>query len=703
LYIKKSTQYGQHTLTIETGRIARQACGAVVVDLDGTSVLVTAVGKHDNQVRPFFPLRVDYQEKAYANGKIPGGFFKREARPSERETLIARLIDRPIRPLFDKNFTCEVHITATVISINTEVDPDIVAMIGASAALAISGIPHESIMSAARVGYKDGIYLLNPSKTEMEDSLLELVVAGTKTSVLMVESEAKELSENIMLGAVMFGHHSIQPVISLIEELKSEAGKEVWNWVGPEDNTELNKSLSSAYTDKITAAYAIVDKLERQQQLKTLKEQAETEYLSVEEGEEPKCSESELSKAIHDLEYDIVRGKIIRQEPRIDGRSLNEIRKISVDTNILPRVHGTALFTRGETQALVTVTLGTDRDAQILDGAFGEDKDRFMLHYNFPPYCVNETGMMGSPKRREIGHGRLARRGISAVLPKAGEFPYVIRVVSEITESNGSSSMASVCGSSLALMHAGVPLKAPVAGIAMGLIKDGNDFAVISDILADEDHLGDMDFKVAGTSEGITALQMDIKVAGITEEIMDKALDQAKEGRIHILGIMNAHLSTSGTISEHAPRLDTMKVAQDKIKDVIGKGGSTIRELTENTTATVSIEDDGTVKLAADNLEDLEEIKRKIELLTADVEVNKIYSGKVSKIVDFGAFVNILPGKDGLLHISEISHKRVKTVTDELSEGQKIDVKVIEVDNQGRVRLSLKALIEKPQEEKQPE
>lgn len=689
--ITKEIKYGNHTLSIETGVIARQASGSVLVDMDGTTVLVTVVGQYDpNSEQDFFPLRVDYQEKAYAAGNIPGGFFKREGRPSERETLIARLIDRPIRPLFHKEFNSEVQVVATVVSMNPEVEPDIVAMIGASAALAISGIPIQEIMGAARVGYKNGDYLLNPTQKELAESKLNLVVAGTDSSVLMVESEAEVLSEEVMLGAVMYGHKEFQAVINVIKELVTEAGKPKWDWQPKAKDQQIAASVAAECESKIVEAYKISDK---QQRLDTLKEIRATvlSKLIKEDSEEGK--DKAVLAAIEGIERATVRGKLIRGEPRIDGRDLKTVRPITIDTGLLQRTHGSALFTRGETQALVVVTLGTTKDAQIIDSVIGQEKDSFMLHYNFPPYSVGEIGMVGSPKRREIGHGRLAKRGLLAVLPSIDEFPYVIRLVSEITESNGSSSMASICGGSLAMMDAGVPLKAPVAGIAMGLIKEGDDFAVISDILGDEDHLGDMDFKVAGTEEGVTALQMDIKIGGITEEIMKQALASAKEGRMHILGIMGKAITgPREDLSSFAPRITTMQINPEKIKDVIGKGGSVIRALIEETGASIDITDDGLVQIASADQAASDLAKSKIEAITAEPEVGKIYTGKVVRIVEFGAFVNILPGKDGLVHISQISNKRVEKVTDELTEGQEVTVKLLEIDRQGRLKLTMKEL-----------
>jgi len=688
--IKQSFQYGEHQLTIETGAVARQADGAVIVKMADTVVLVTAVGrKTADPGRPFFPLTVNYQEKTYAAGKIPGGFFKREGRPSEKETLTARLIDRPIRPLFPKGFMNEIQVIATVLSLNPEVNPDIPAIIGTSAALAISGIPFAGPIGGARVGYKDGKYILNPSKTELESSDLDLVVAGTKEAVLMVESEADCLAEDVMLGAVMFGHEQMQAAIDAINKLAAEAGKPAWGWEAPAEDEDLAKAVAKLSESSLIEAYQISDKMLRQEAVGAAKTAA-TEALA-EDGEDARWSAEEVKSALSKLEKQMVRQRIISGKPRIDGRDRKTVRPINVEVGVLPRAHGSAIFTRGETQAIVVTTLGTGRDAQIIDALDGEYKEPFMLHYNFPPYCVGETGFIGSPKRREIGHGKLARRGIQAVMPSPDDFSYVIRVVSEITESNGSSSMASVCGTSLALMDAGVPLKAPVAGVAMGLIKEGDDFAVLTDILGDEDHLGDMDFKVAGTEGGITALQMDIKIQGITREIMDIALSQARDARLHILGEMGKVLKESREeMSEWAPTIMTVKIDPDKIRDVIGKGGSVIRSITEETGATVDIDNDGTIRIASVDGESGREALRRIELITADVEVGRIYEGRVARLMDFGAFVTILPGKDGLVHISQISNERVDKVSDKLSEGDMVRVKVLEVDRQGRVRLSMK-------------
>lgn len=688
--IRKQFQYGDQTVTLETGEIARQADSAVMIDVNGTTLLVTVVSKKGAAGGDFFPLTVNYQEKAYAAGKIPGGFFKREGRPSEQETLISRLIDRPIRPLFPEGYTNEVQIIATVVSLNPEVDTEIPAILGASAALAISGLPFNGPIGAANVGYKDGQYLLNASPEALKESDLILVVAGTAHAVLMVESEAKCLSEEVMLGAVLFGHEQMQTAINAINEFASAVNRTPVEWTAPEPNFELNRLVANEIEAAVKEAYSIPEKLVRQERLSEIRK-AVIEKLTAENED---YAESAIKTIIEQLEYDIVRGAILNEGKRIDGRPLDQVRPITVRTGVLPRTHGSALFTRGETQALVVATLGTQRDAQVIDSLAGEYKEPFMLHYNFPPYSVGETGFVGSPKRREIGHGRLAKRGVLAVLPNMDEFPYSIRVVSEITESNGSSSMASVCGSSLALMDAGVPLSAPVAGIAMGLIKEGDRFAVLSDIMGDEDHLGDMDFKVAGSSEGITALQMDIKIDGITAEIMKTALAQAKTGRLHILGEMNKALAISRTeMSDFAPRIITFKIDPSKIREVIGKGGATIRGIVELTGAAVDLTDDGIVKIASVDKAAGEEAKRLIEEITAEVEVGKIYEGKVIRLMDFGAFVSILPGKDGLVHISQISDERVEKVSDRLNEGDVVKVKVLEIDKQGRVRLSIKEAI----------
>jgi polyribonucleotide nucleotidyltransferase len=687
--IKKVFQYGEHEVTIETGEIARQAGGAVMVSMGETVVLVTTVARKDAKPgQPFFPLTVNYQEKTYAAGKIPGGFFKREGRPSEKETLTSRLIDRPLRPLFPKGFMNEVQIIATVISMNPDVDPDIPAIIGASASVVLTGAPFAGPIGGARVGYIDGQYILNPTNSQLESSLLNLVVAGTADAVLMVESEADCLAEDIMLGAVVFGHEAQQVVITAINELKAEVGTVDWEWSAPAVDTSLADTVAAKASTDLTAAYAITEKQARYTSVGELKSALVAELAA--EGNAHGWSADDVAGAFGKLESNIVRERVLAGEARIDGRDTTTVRPIAIRTGVLPRTHGSALFTRGETQAIVVATLGTDRDSQIIDALEGERRDRFMLHYNFPPYCVGETGFVGSPKRREIGHGRLARRGIEAVLPGA-EFPYVMRVVSEITESNGSSSMASVCGTSLALMDAGVPIKAPVAGVAMGLVKDGERYKVLTDILGDEDHLGDMDFKVAGTAQGVTALQMDIKITGITSEIMHDALVQAQAARLHILGEMNAVLSTHReTMSDWAPTIITIKIDPEKIRDVIGKGGATIRSITEETGASIDIENDGTVRIASVQATQGREALKRIELITAEVEVGAVYEGRVARLMDFGAFVTILPGKDGLVHISQISDERVEQVSDKLSEGDIVKVKVLEVDRQGRVRLSMK-------------
>ena len=690
--IKKVVQYGDHTITIESGEIARQTSGAVIVSMGDTSVLVTVVGKKvAEEGRDFFPLTVNYQERTYAAGKIPGGFFKREGRPSEKETLTCRLIDRPMRPLFPKGFTNEVQIIATVMSLDKEINPDLPAIIGASAATAISGIPFNGPIAVARVGYKDGNYLLNPNVSDLEGSDLDLVVSGTEGAVLMVESEANELSEEVMLGAVMFGHEQQQVIIQAIKDFAAEMAVTSWDWQAASVDEALIAAVAEQGATSVAEAYSIQDKMARQDKLALIRADI-VEGLGG-DSDEPRWSKSDIKDAISKLEKKVVRTQIIDGKPRIDGRDNSTVRAINVRVGVLPRTHGSALFTRGETQAIVVTTLGTERDAQIIDAIEGERKDPFMFHYNFPPYSVGETGFVGSPKRREIGHGRLAKRGVAAMMPSMEEFPYVIRVVSEITESNGSSSMASVCGASLSLMDAGVPIKAPVAGIAMGLIKEGDKSAVLSDILGDEDHLGDMDFKVAGSKAGITALQMDIKIDGITRDIMVVALDQAKEGRIHILGEMEKVISDSRSdISEHAPRIISIKINPEKIRDIIGKGGATIRALTEETGATIDISDDGTVKIASVDGEAGEEALRRVKQLTAEVEVGTIYEGRVAKLMDFGAFVTVLPGKDGLVHISQISEERVENVSDKLSEGDVVKVKVLEIDKQGRIRLSMKAV-----------
>jgi len=689
--IKKSFEYGEHTVTIETGEVARQADGAVLVSMSDTVVLVTAVGQKDASVgRDFFPLTVNYVEKTYAAGRIPGGFFKREGRPSEKETLTSRLIDRPIRPLFPKGFINEVQVVATVISMNPSVDPDIPSMIGASAALALSGMPFNGPIGGARVAYVDEQYVLNPTADQLKTSSLDLVVAGTENAVLMVESEANGLPESVMLEAVMFGHREMQKAISAINELAAEAGKPKWQWSAPEQDQELAAAVEQTARAGLDSAYQISDKQERYGVVGEVKAAA---IEAIAGAENAKWGADQVAGALSKLESRIVRGRVLGGAPRIDGRDTRTVRPIAIRTGVLPRTHGSSLFTRGETQALVVTTLGTGRDAQIIDALEGERREPFMLHYNFPPFCVGETGFMGSPKRREIGHGKLAKRGIAAVMPTTEEFPYVIRVVSEITESNGSSSMASVCGTSLALMDAGVPIKAAVAGVAMGLVKDGDKYCVLTDILGDEDHLGDMDFKVAGTSEGVTALQMDIKIDGITKEIMDDALAQAREARLHILGEMNKIIDKPREqMSDWAPTIITFKIDPEKIRDVIGKGGSVIREITESTGATIDIENDGTVRIASVDAASGRDARKRIDLITADVEVGQIYEGKVQRLMDFGAFVEILPGKDGLVHISQISHTRVEKVSDALTEGDVVRVKVLEVDRQGRIRLSMKDL-----------
>ena len=688
----RTFEYGGETVTLQTGEIARQASAAVLASMGDTVVLVTVVGRREaNPAQAFFPLTINYQERTYAAGKIPGGFFKREGRPTELETLTSRLIDRPLRPLFPKGFMNEVQVVATVMSLDPEIPGDVPALVGASAALACSGIPFAGPIGAARVGYVDGEYVLNPKRSEMEASKLDLVVAGTDQAVLMVESEADRLSEQVMLDAVMFGHEKLQGAIAAIKELAAEVNTPAWDWQAKQADASLAERVDAAIRDELTAAYQIPDKMQRQDAAAAAKSRAVDELANEEGGP----SRGEVKSAAGALEKSIVRRRIIAGEPRIDGRATDTVRPITVQTGVLPRTHGSAVFTRGETQAIVTATLGTTRDAQIIDALAGEYKEAFMLHYNFPPYSVGETGFMGSPKRREIGHGKLAKRGVQAVMPSDEDFPYTIRVVSEITESNGSSSMASVCGTSLALMDAGVPLKAPVAGVAMGLIKEEDGYAVLTDILGDEDHLGDMDFKVAGSEDGVTALQMDIKVDGITREIMERALEQAKAGRLHILGEMNKVLGDAREdLSEHAPRFITVRINPEKIASVIGKGGAVIRALTEETGATIDIGDDGLIKIASADRTAGEEAKRRIELITADIEVGTIYEGRVQKLMDFGAFVNILPGKDGLVHISQISEQRVQNVADELSEGQMVKVKVLEVDKQGRIRLSMKAVAE---------
>jgi len=687
---KKTFAYGAHTVTLETGEISRQAGGAVLVSIDDTVVLCTVVGS--KKVKPgqdFFPLTVDYIEKTYAAGKIPGGFFKREGRPSEKETLTSRLIDRPIRPLFPEGFYNEVQVVATVMSLNPEVDPDIAALIGTSAALSISGLPFDGPVGAARVGYIDGQYVLNPTLSQLKTSQLDLVVAGTQSAVLMVESEAKELSEEVMLGAVVFGHTEMQKVINAINELVEEAGKPEWDWQPPAKDEALIARLNELVKAKIEEAYNITVKQTRSQRLKELSAEAVAALCT---GEEGAPDANTVGNYFFEIEAATVRGRILAGEPRIDGRDTRTVRPIAIRSSVLPRTHGSALFTRGETQALVVATLGTGRDEQIIDALAGEYRERFMLHYNMPPYATGECGRVGTPKRREIGHGRLAKRALVAVLPPADEFSYSMRLVSEITESNGSSSMASVCGGSLALMDAGVPLKSHVAGIAMGLIKDGNRFAVLTDILGDEDHLGDMDFKVAGTRGGVTALQMDIKIQGITKEIMQVALAQAKDARFHILGQMEGSSSGVGELSAYAPRLYVVKINPEKIRDVIGKGGAVIRAITEETGTTIDIQDDGTITIASTSGEAADAAKKRISDITAEVEIGKIYEGTVLKLLDFGAIVSIMPGRDGLLHISQIANERVEKVSDKLKEGQQVRVKVLEADEKGRVRLSMKAV-----------
>jgi len=687
--IKKTFAFGQHQVTLETGELARQSDGAVLVSMGETVVLVTAVArKQADPKKDFFPLTVNYVEKTYAAGRIPGGFFKREGRPSEKETLTSRLIDRPIRPLFPEGFLNEVQVVATVVSVNPDIDPDIAAMLGASAALALSGVPFQGPIGAARVGYIDGQYVLNPTNTQLKTSKLDLVVAGTSEAVLMVESEADNLSEEVMLGAVVFGHQQQQAAIKVINELKAEAGKPAWDWQPAPANAALEAAVAAQAEASLSDAYKVTVKQERQTRVGEVKQAA---LAALAAGEAPAHKPEDVSKELANLEYRIVRNRVIAGEPRIDGRDMKTVRPISIRTGALPRTHGSALFTRGETQALVVTTLGTGRDAQIIDALAGERKEPFMLHYNFPPFSVGETGMMGSPKRREIGHGNLARRGISAVMPDMTTFPYVIRVVSEILESNGSSSMASVCGTSLALMDAGVPIKAAVAGVAMGLVKEGERFQVLTDILGDEDHLGDMDFKVAGSRSGVTALQMDIKINGITKEIMQVALEQAKAGRLHILDEMDKVLAAPrAKMSEWAPSIITIKIDPEKIREVIGKGGAVIRAITEETGTSIDIENDGTVKIASVDGASGREAQRRIELITAEVEVGRIYEGRVARLMDFGAFVTILPGKDGLVHISQISDERVERVSDKLKEGDVVRVKVLEVDRQGRVRLSMR-------------
>lgn len=691
--IKKTFTYGRHQVTLETGELARQASGAVLASMDDTVVLATVVAaKEAKPGQEFFPLTVDYIEKFYASGRIPGGFFKREGRPSEKETLTSRLIDRPIRPLFPEGFYNEVQIVATVLSLNPEVNADIVAMIAASAALAVSGVPFNGPIGACRVGYLDGQYVLNPSASELEKSALDLVVAGTENAVLMVESEAQELPEDVMLGAVVFGHEQMQAAIQAINELVEVAGKPAWDWKAPQPNEALVARIRELAFAELEEAFRITAKQARNDRLKAIRAQVIEKVLAE---FDPLPSIPDIENILFMLEASIVRGRILAGEPRIDGRDTRTVRPIDIRVGVLPRTHGSALFTRGETQALVVATLGTGRDEQIIDAVAGEYRESFMLHYNFPPFSTGETGRVGSPKRREIGHGNLAKRALSAVLPKQEDFPYTIRLVSEILESNGSSSMATVCGGSLALMDAGVPTKAHVAGVAMGLIKEGNRFAVLTDILGDEDHLGDMDFKVAGTERGVTALQMDIKIQGITKEIMQVALAQSREGRMHILQLMRQAMGEArGEVSAYAPRMIQLKINPEKIRDVIGKGGSVIRALQEETGTVIEIADDGNVTISSFSAEGAEEAKRRIEELTAEVEVGKVYEGTVVKLLDFGAIVNIMPGRDGLLHISQIADERVEKVSDYVQEGQKVRVKVLETDDRGRIKLSLKAVKE---------
>lgn len=692
--ITKTFQYGEHTVSLETGRIARQATGAVMASMGDTMVLVTVVGKKEaKEGVDFFPLTVNYQEKYYAAGRVPGGYFKREGRPTEKETLTSRLIDRPIRPLFPEGFKNEVQVIATVMSYDPEVQTDIVALLGASAALAISGIPFNGPIGAARVGFKDGAYLLNPSEEAVVDSQLDLVVAGTKEAVLMVESEASGLTEAQMLGAVMFGHEQMQVAIQAIEELAEEAGNARWDWTAPEANVALQDKVKEGFAAGMIEAYQVQEKQARRDRIAELTAKAVEALVDEENGVEA----SEVEDLLHSLEKATVRDRILSGQPRIDGRDTKTVRPISVELGVLARAHGSALFTRGETQAIVTTTLGTERDGQLIDELAGDRRSNFMLHYNFPPYCVGETGMMTGPKRREIGHGRLAKRAIEAILPNMEEYPYTLRVVSEVTESNGSSSMATVCGTSLSMMDAGVGVKAPVAGIAMGLIKEGDRHAVLTDILGDEDHLGDMDFKVAGTREGVTALQMDIKINGITKDIMEQALDQARDARLHILGIMEQAIDKPReSVSQHAPQIVTIKIHPDKIRDVIGKGGATIRQITEQSGCTIDISDDGTVKVAATDGEKSAIALQMIEDLTAEVEVGAIYEGPIVKLMDFGAFVSLLPGREGMVHVSQICEERVENIHEILKEGQVVRVKVIEIDRQGRVRLSMKEVAEQP-------
>lgn len=685
----KEFNYGQQTVKLETGRIARQADAAVMCTMGETTVLATVVAKRTTEAgRDFFPLTVNYQEKTYAAGKVPGGYFKREGRPTEKETLVSRLIDRPVRPLFADGFTNEVQVIVTVLSMDPKVPTDIPSIIGASAALMVSGVPFNGPIAAARVGYANGQYLLNPALDELKNSELDLVVAATKHAVIMVESEAKQLSEEIMLGAVMFGHSEMQVVIDAIEDFARQGGRAKWDWQAPAKDTALQKTIREESETALIAAYQIREKLARQDKIKEIRDALVAKLAA---GSEGAPSIQDVQVYFHSLESELVRTQILEGKPRIDGRDTKTVRPIEVEVGVIPRVHGSALFTRGETQALVIATLGTERDSQLIDDLDGLRHEEFIFHYNFPPFCVNETGFMSGPKRREIGHGKLAKRGVQAVVPSLDEFPYVIRVVSEITESNGSSSMASVCGSSLAMMDAGVPLKAPVAGIAMGLIKEGSRFAVLTDILGDEDHLGDMDFKVAGTANGITALQMDIKIDGITKEIMQQALAQAKDGRMHILGIMNKTMAQSRQdVSQHAPRYLTMKIHPDKIREVIGKGGAVIRDITESTNTTIDISDEGVIKIAAVKGEDAQRAKARIDEITAEVEIDRIYEGPIVKLVEFGAFVEVMPGRQGLVHISQVANQRIENIYDVLEEGQIVKVKVMEIDRQGRVRLSMK-------------
>jgi len=689
--IKKSFQYGAHTVTFETGAIARQATAAVLVTVDQTVVLVSVVAKKEaKEGQDFFPLTVDYMERTYAGGRIPGGFFKREGRPTEKETLTSRLIDRPMRPLFPEGYYNEIQVVAMVVSSNPQIDGDIPALLGASCAMSLAGVPFQGPIGAARVGYIDGAYVLNPTHQQLEESKLDLVVAGTADAVLMVESEAQQLSEDVMLGAVLYGHEQMQAAIKAINELVAEAGKPRSEWTAAAANADLTAALAS-YTGDVTAAYAITDKKARQDAVRAVRDAA---VAALAAGEAPKFEAAKVKTAFGDLEYAVVRDRILSGAPRIDGRDNKTVRRLDMGVGILPRTHGSSVFTRGETQVIGVVTLGTGKDAQLIENLQGESRDQFMLHYNFPPYCVGETGRLNAPKRREIGHGRLAKRGVAAVMPDlVKDFPYVVRVVAEVTESNGSSSMASACAASLALMDAGVPIKAPVAGVAMGLIKDGDRWAVLTDILGDEDHLGDMDFKVIGTTSGVTALQMDIKITGITGEIMKQALEQARAGRLHILESMTATIAKPrAEMSEFAPRITTIKIHPDKIRDIIGKGGVTIRSITEETGTSIDIDDDGTIRIAAIDGDAAKAAIARIEALTREVQVGEVYEGKVAKLMDFGAFVTILPGKDGLVHISQISEKRVENVSEELSEGQTVRVKVLEIDKQGRIRLSMKAV-----------